>query len=232
MALSMAAGITLASATASYAAAAAAPDLVGLWHELWHEMMVDITVIGISFGLIALYLLIVYRRRRSGEDGKAKALSPIAAFGWVVIPLFAFMADDIYLAAKNFELWGKYRSVPKDSYVVEVTGFMWGWKVKYPEGMETVNELRVAKGRPVHVKLTSTDVVHSFYIPDYKVKWDAVPGKENYLWFNPLDAGRHVMTCTEFCGALHHNMFGHVISMPEQEFKKWVDENRPKGGNA
>jgi len=227
----LAAGITLAIAPAAYAGDAV-PDLVALWHELWHEMMVDITVIGISFAAIAIYLLIVYRRRRPTDAGKAKALSPIAAFGWVLIPIFLFMADDIYLAAKNFELWGKYRTVPKNSYVVEATGFMWGWRFKYPEGMETTNELRVAAGRPVHVKLTSSDVVHSFFMPDFKTKWDAVPGKENYLWFNPKVAGKHLITCTEFCGALHSAMYGYVISMPAPEFKKWVDENRPKGGSV
>lgn len=212
------------------AGAESVPDLKHGWNELWNEMMVDITVIGVIFALITLYLLLKYRRKHPQEEGRGSSLSPLAAFGWVIIPTFVFMADDIFLAAKNFELWNNYRNVPKNSYVVEVEGAMWSWDFKYQEGIKTTNELRVPAGRPIHVKMTSRDVVHSFSIPDLRVKWDVVPGKETYLWFYPKEAGEHVLTCTEFCGMLHSGMHGKVIAMPEKEFNKWIEENKPKGG--
>lgn len=196
------------------------------WEELWREMLIDITVIGVIFALITLFLLFAYRRRKPGESGKGTALSPIAAFGWVVIPLFVFMADDIYLAAENFEHWGVIRNVPKNALVVEVEGYMWAWDFKYPEGIKTTNELRVPVGKPIHLKLTSRDVIHSLFLPDFRTKWDAVPGRENYLWFHPKKTGEHVLTCTEFCGMLHSSMSGKVIVMPEAEFNKWVEEKK------
>lgn len=202
------------------------------WDELWGELMTDIVIIGAAFAAITVYLLIRYRRGRSDKDGKGVELSPIAAFGWVVIPVFIFMADDIYLAARNFEQWNNVRTVPKGALVIEAEGYMWAWDFKYPDGIMTNNELRVPVGRPVHVKLKSRDVVHSFFIPDYRVKWDAVPGKENYIWFYPKETGEFVITCTEFCGMLHSNMYGKVIVMPEGEYNKWAEENKVKGGSV
>lgn len=202
------------------------------WDELWSELMMDITLIGVLFGAITIYLLIKYKRRHPDDVGKGASLSSLAAFGWVVIPMFVFMADDIYLGAKNFELFNRLRSVPSNAYVVEVEAGMWSWEFKYPEGITTTNELRVAAGRPVHIKLTSRDVVHSFFIPDFRTKWDAVPGKKNYLWFYPKKAGEHVITCTEYCGTMHSSMYGRLIAMPEADFNKWIEENKPKGGTT
>lgn len=206
----------------------AIPDPVQGWEELWREMFLDIIVIGVIFALITLFLLFAYRRKSPSESGKGTVLSPIAAFGWVVIPLFVFMADDVYLAVKNFEHWAVIRNVPKNALVIDVEGYMWGWDFKYPDGIESTNELRVPAGKPVHLKLSSRDVVHSFYLPDFRTKWDAVPGRENYLWFYPKRPGEHVLTCTEFCGMLHSSMSGKVIVMPEAEFKQWVEEKKGK----
>lgn len=201
-------------------------DPVASWDKLWHELMIDISVIGLIFAAITVYLLIRYRRKGQHEEGKGTILKPLAAVGWVLVPSFIFMSDDIFLAAKNFELWNNMRTVPAGAYELEVKGFMWGWDVTYPEGVTTTNEMRVPAGRPIKVRLTSRDVLHSFYIPDYRVKWDLVPGMETYLWFYPKEAGEHVMTCAEFCGPLHSSMHGKVIVMPEEEFNKWLSGSK------
>lgn len=203
-------------------AAAQPPDLLEGWNELWRELMIDITVIGLLFAAVTVYLLIRYRRRRSDEEGSGKELKPLAAFGWVMIPAFLFMADDIFLAAKNFELWNQMRTVPKDAYEISVEGYMWGWDVTYPEGVQTNNEMFVPAGRPIKVKIHSRDVVHSFFIPDFRVKWDAVPGMETYIWFYPKEPGEHVMTCAEYCGMLHSGMHGKVKVVPAEEFQEWL----------
>jgi len=219
--------LVLVGALPALAEGAAAPDLAAGWDELWHELMIDIWVIGIIFALITLYLLVKYRRRRHDEEGKAPRLSKLASFGWVFVPAFLFMADDIFLAAKNFELWNKMREVPEGAYEVKVEGFMWGFDITHPGGATATNELRVPEGTPVKASLSSRDVVHSFFLPDYRVKWDMVPGMGTYLWFNSGSPGEHVMTCAEYCGTLHSGMFGKVIVMPRAEFDKWVEENTP-----
>lgn len=230
---SLAAAVTAVTAIAEASGAevaGAVPDFTAGWKHLWKELMIDITVIGVLFALVTIYLLIANRRRSPDEVGKGKKLTPLAAFGWVFIPAFIFMADDIFLAAKNFELWQVYRTVPKGAYEIEVEGYMWGFDVKYPDGITSYNEMRVPAGTPVKVNLKSRDVVHSFFIPDFKVKWDMVPGMDTYLWFYPKETGEHVMTCAEYCGMLHSSMFGKVIVLPPDEFNKWVSENKAKGG--
>ena len=229
---SLTAALSFFAFTAVAAEEAGIKDPTEGWGELWGELMIDITVIGIVFAAVTLYLLIAYRRRRAGEDGKGRRLTPLAAFGWVVIPVFAFLADDIYLGAKNFELWNTYRKVPENALVIQVEGAMWSWDFRYPDGTMATNELRVPAGTPVHLKMTSRDVVHSLFIPDFHVKWDVIPGKETYLWFYPKEAGEHVFTCTEFCGAMHSGMYGKVIVMPQEEFSKWKESNKAKGGTV
>lgn len=205
------------------------PDIPGGWNHLFNEMLIDITVIGIIFATITLYLLIRYRRKYPGQDGNPPKLSTAAAVGWALIPAFVFMADDIYLAAEGWDLWNQYRRVPENAYEVKVEGAMWSWHFIYPDGVETFNELRVPVGKPVVARLTSKDVVHSFFIPDFKVKEDLMPGRITYLWFYPKEPGEHLITCAEYCGVMHSGMRGTIIAMPENEFNNWIAAEKKAG---
>ncbi len=208
------------------------PNLIEEWDKLWHEMLIDITIIGIIFAIVTIYLMFRYRRRRPDEEGGRFKLSTLGVMGWTLIPAFIFMADDIFLAAKNFEVWQKYRNVPENAYVVEVEAYMWGWDVNYPEENITIsNELVVPQDRPVMVRLKSRDVVHSFFAPELRVKWDAVPGMTTYLWFNTHTRGEYVFTCTEYCGLLHSGMYGKIRVVSVDEFNSWLEDHREKGGN-
>ena len=235
--LAPAASMAKEAAGEAAAVAGAVPDITEGWWHLWNEMMWDIGLIGGLFAIVIIYLLVKYRRKNSDEEGKGVKLSQLAAAGWIFIPAFLFIADDIFLAAKNFEQWQKMRTPPAESYEVAVEGYMWGFDITYPEGITATNELRVPEGKAIKVNLTSRDVVHAFFVPDYKVKWDMVPGSQTHLWFNAKGIGEHVLTCAEYCGPMHSGMYGKVIVMPEAEFRKWVEENKPKkaestGGEA
>lgn len=197
------------------------------WDELWRELMIDIGVIGLVFAAATIYLIFRYRRKRNDETGSAPGLSPVAALGWVLIPLFVFMADDIFMGLKNWDLWDVYRDFPKDAYTVNVETYTWGYTIRYPEGITTRNELRVPAGRPIRVNLTSRDVIHTFFAPAFHVKWDALPGKVQSLWFYPEEVGEYVFTCTEYCGLLHSKMFGKIVVMPKDEFSRWLAMNAP-----
>src|SRR4030066_2103165 len=139
------------------------PDIPGGWTHLFNEMLIDITVIGIIFAAITIYFLIRYRRRYAGQEGKPPKLSVAQAIGWALIPAFIFMADDLYLAAEGWTVYNDYRTVPENAYEIKLEGQMWSWNFKYPEGVEAINELRVPVGTPILVRMTSRDVVHSFF---------------------------------------------------------------------
>jgi cytochrome c oxidase subunit 2 len=109
---------------------------------------------------------------------------------------------------------------------------MWRWDFTYPNGVQVTNELRVPAGKPVMLRMTATDVVHSFYLPDFRVKEDSMPGRVTYLWFYPRKPGEHLATCAEFCGMMHSKMIGKVIVLPPEEFTAWYDEEAKKLAQA
>ncbi|MBI5923175.1 MAG: hypothetical protein HY847_16190 [Betaproteobacteria bacterium] len=202
------------------------------WDHLWNEVLVDITVIGIVFAIIAAYFVIRYRRTSPGQQGSATGLSAAAAVAWVVIPGFVFLADDLYIAAQGWSLWNTYRDVPADRLEVTLESGMYSWDYTYANGVRTQNELIVPAGKPVMLKMHSRDTIHSHYLPDFRVKEDSMPGRVTYLWFLPKEAGKeHLVTCTEYCGVMHSYMAGKVIVKTEAEFKTWLDQETAKLGN-
>ena len=199
------------------------------WDHLWNEVLLDITVIGIIFAIIAAYFVIRYRRTSSGQEGTAPKLSAAAAVAWVVIPGFVFLADDLYVAAQGWSLWNTYRDVPADRLEVTLESGMYSWDYTYANGVHTQNELIVPAGKPVMLKMHSRDTIHSHYLPDFRVKEDSMPGRVTYLWFLPTEAGKeHLVTCTEYCGVMHSYMAGKVIVKTEAEFKAWLDQEATK----
>jgi cytochrome c oxidase subunit 2 len=216
------AGLCLASDGEGQASSSDIPDTVAEYNHLWREVMIDITIIGVFFALVTLYFLFKYRRKRPDQEGKPVKLSKAAVLGWAFIPVFLFLADDLYLGAKGWDLWNTFRTPPENAYEIQLESAMWSWKFKYPGGVESYNELRVPAGKPILVRMTSVDTIHSLFIPDFKVKEDSMPGRVTYLWFYPKEVGEHLITCAEYCGMLHSNMYGKVIAMEQGAFDSWL----------
>jgi cytochrome c oxidase subunit II len=213
---------TLAAVVAQ--AAEAARDPARGWDRLWFEVVVDITILGLLFAAVAAYFVIRYRRRDPGQVGSAPKLSPAMVVGWAIIPVFVFMADDFFLAANGWQLWNNYREVPANRIEIQLESGMYSWDYTYPNGVRAQNELRVPAGRPVLLRMTSRDTIHSHFIPDFRVKEDSMPGRVTYLWFYPREPGEHIVTCAEYCGIMHSYMVGKVIVMPEAEFTAWYEQ--------
>jgi cytochrome c oxidase subunit 2 len=125
-------------------------------------------------------------------------------------------------------LWNNYRNVPTDRLEVKLESGMYSWDYTYPNGVRTQNELVVPAGKPILLRMTSRDTLHSHYIPDFRVKEDSMPGRVTYLWFYPKAPGEHVVSCTEFCGVMHSYMTGKVIVRTPDEFKTWYDQEAAK----
>ncbi|GAB4169260.1 MAG: hypothetical protein Fur0039_07950 [Rhodocyclaceae bacterium] len=229
MAALLAAAARLAVAAYGPAQAAGAiKDPAAGWDRLWHEVIVDITVIGILFALVMAWFLIRFRSRGPGSEGTASKLSPAAVVGWVVIPSFVFLADDFFLAANGWSLWNDYRDVPADRMEVRLESGMYSWDYTYPNGVHVQNELRVPAGKPVVLRMTSRDTLHSHFIPDFRVKEDSMPGRVTYLWFYPKEPGEHVVTCAEYCGIMHGYMTGKIVVLPPAQFQAWLDQEERK----
>jgi cytochrome c oxidase subunit 2 len=112
---------------------------------------------------------------------------------------------------------------PEDALDVYVVGKQWMWKVQHPDGQREINELHVPVGQPIKMIITSEDVIHSFFIPAFRVKVDAVPGRYTYMTFTPSKPGRYHIFCAQYCGTEHSLMRGTVVVMEPAEYQHWLD---------
>jgi cytochrome c oxidase subunit II len=103
-----------------------------------------------------------------------------------------------------------------------VVGKQWMWKVQHPSGKREINELHVPLGQPVKLTITSEDVLHSFYIPAFRTKMDAVPGRYTISWFEPSKPGEYHIFCAEYCGTKHSMMIGRVVVMDPPQYEQWL----------
>jgi len=143
---------------------------------------------------------------------------------WIAIPTVIV----IWLFFVGYEGFALMRKVPANAMVVEVTGKQWMWAYHYPEEKLDTGEMVVPVGEPVKVELTAPpdDVVHSFYIPAFRVKEDAVPGQQTYLWFEAEREGEYNIFCAEFCGQGHSQMLSVLRVVSRREYDEWVTAQR------
>ena len=115
---------------------------------------------------------------------------------------------------------------------IYVVGKRWMWKAQHISGQREINELHVPVGQPVKLIIGSEDVLHSYYIPAFRVKMDAVPGRYTTMWFEATKAGSYHLLCAEFCGMSHSKMIGRVVAMAPADFQTWLGGGRPTGSLA
>jgi len=172
--------------------------------------------------------LIRYRRKKSpsARDIEGNILLEIT---WTVIPTILVIAM-FYYGWIGFRIM---RTPPKEAMNIKVSARMWQWSFTYENGKKN-NELNVPLNKPVKLVITSEDVLHSLFIPAYRVKEDAVPGMETYLWFLPDRIGSFDLFCTEYCGVGHHSMISKVNVMSPEDFSGWYEkkEEAAKGMDA
>jgi cytochrome c oxidase subunit 2 len=189
-------------------------------------------IVGISVLLLALitvlmiYFVVRYGRKRHPEavDIEGNTLLEIV---WTIIPTALVLAM-FYYGWIGFKAM---RDVPDDAMNVSVTGQMWFWKFEYKNGRQT-DSLHVPVGKPVKLNIESLDVIHSLYIPAFRIKEDAVPGAETYLWFVAENEGDFDIFCAEYCGTGHSSMNSKVIAHPEEEFRRWYNAWTPQPEDA
>ncbi len=177
-------------------------------------MSVALLVIITSF---MVYCLIRYSSKRNprAEQIEGNVVTEIIlTVSPVIIVLVMF-----YIGLTDFSY---LRNAPKDAMLVKVTGMQWSWQFEYKNGKQN-NVLNVPVGKPVELILTSNDVIHSLFIPAFKIKEDVVPGMKTHLWFEANELGSYDIFCTEYCGTGHSHMLSKVVVMADNEFDKWYE---------
>jgi cytochrome c oxidase subunit 2 len=183
---------------------------------------------GIAF-LIVLFA-VRYRRGTSASraDGPAPVRSTALEALWIGVPLVVFLGI-FYWAAR---LYADLRTPPSDALVIDVVAKQWMWKVQHPGGQREINELHVPTGVPVRLLMTSQDVIHSFFVPAFRVKQDVLPWRYTDLWFEATRPGSYQLFCAEFCGTNHSRMGGSVIVMTQDAYGRWLAANPGPGSLA
>jgi len=190
-----------------------------------------ITLIGGFFFLLTQGLLIWfavrYRRRSPERDNETPQITGnhFLEFLWILIPSIVVVVIFYY----GWRVYTDLRTPRAGATEVYVTGKQWMWDVRYPDGRTAINEIRVPQGKPVKFILTASDVIHGFYLPSFRVKMDAIPGRLTTLWVQPDRPGRYQIHCTVYCGDGHSNMNAQLIVMDPREYAEWAKGGGEKG---
>lgn len=175
--------------------------------------------------IVAICFLIIvfsvkYRAGVQTVRASTSETSWLAEATWIGIPFVMFLIIFAWAAS----VYGKVRYAPLDARTVYVVGKQWMWKVEHPQGRTEINELHVPVGEPIKLVMTSQDVIHSFYVPAFRIKQDVLPGRYTTLWFEATQPGRYHLFCAEYCGTDHAKMTGRVTVMQPADYQRWLDE--------
>lgn len=194
-----------------------------------HYFVILTTMAGsIAVAVITMYFLIRYR---AGGRGKVE-VSPDERASlhrtgmpiWFEVALIAgLLGLFVMWWVLGFRQFVQIRSAPRDSIEVYVTAKKWMWIFAYPNGEGSNATLYVPVGRPVKLVMTSRDVIHSFFVPEFRLKQDVVPGRVTTMWFEATAPGVYPILCTEYCGTEHSTMRGQVIAVPQAEYRAHLD---------
>src|SRR6059036_230848 len=188
--------------------------------------------ISIAFALLIagleIYFAVKYRRRAPDEIPGPVASSMKLEMTWIVIPFLISMVMFGWGASLFFKI---YRP-PKEALDIYVVGKQWMWKLQHLDGQREINTLHVPVGRKIKLIMTSEDVIHSFFVPAFRIKADVLPGRYTSVWFEATKPGRYHLFCAEYCGTSHSGMGGWVTVMEPADYEGWLSGGRAEGSLA
>lgn len=172
-----------------------------------------------------IYFAWKYRRKTENDKTAYIAHNSVLEFLWSFIPFVIF----IVVFGWGWLVFHDMRTAPKDALEVHVVGQKWSWTFLYKSGRKSSAEFYVPVNKPVKLIMTSSDVIHSFYIPAFRIKQDVVPGRYTALWFEATKVGSYQIFCTEFCGDQHSAMLAKVHVLSEEDYEEWLQNDPYKG---
>ena len=180
--------------------------------------MVLVSLIGLTIViLLVVGFSILYSKERHPHAVQIEGSTLLEAT-WTIIPLGLFLIMFVWGALLYFRIY----TPPANAMNIYVVGKQWMWKAEHPGGQHEINSLHVPTGQPVQLTLISQDVFHSFSIPAFRVKREAIPGRYTTVWFEATTPGTYHLFCTQYCGTDHSQMIGDVVVMTPDDFKKWL----------
>jgi len=210
------------------------------WIPFWrpgaspHAGDVDLLFAGLLatsiFVLALLFVLLLtfairYRAGSDADRGDRIRKSWRWEVGWTTATLLAFLALFAWGAALYLHLY----ETPDHTLAIYVVAKQWMWKAQHPGGQREINELHIPVRQPVRLIMASQDVIHSFFVPAFRVKHDVVPGRFQDLWFQPTKPGVFQLLCAEFCGTDHSRMSGRIVVLEPADYEGWLGRQDVSG---
>ena len=196
---------------------------------IWYNTVVWFVL---TFGAIGLFLVLY--RRRAGQRAAYVKGERLGEALWVLVPVAVVLVIDLWLDFSGAPVWAKVKiERPPAALSIQVTGKQFNWEMLYPgpdgrfgtaDDRLFLDELHVPVNRPVRVVLRSKDVVHSFFLPNFRLKQDMVPGRDIEGWFQATKPGKYELPCAQLCGFGHSGMKGYLYVHPQDEYDRWVKE--------
>lgn len=187
---------------------------------LFYALLIFSFALGIFLTAMVVRYAVKYRRGSKADRSGTRRRHPVLEIAWtsvtavVALGLFAWGAV-LFLQRDN---------PPPDAIAIAGFGKQWMWKFEHDNGRREINELHIPLGRPIVVTLSSEDVIHSFFVPAFRIKQDAVPGRTTRVWFEATREGTYDLFCAEYCGTQHSEMRGRVIVQRQEDFVRWLAE--------
>ncbi|HEY1678152.1 MAG TPA: cytochrome c oxidase subunit II [Candidatus Sulfotelmatobacter sp.] len=166
--------------------------------------------------IAVIYFAARYRHRKGVLAEQIEGSTPLE-LTWTIIPFGVFLVIFAWSAVVFFHS----RTPPRDSTEVYVVAKQWMWKLEHAEGQREINELHVPVGRDIKLIMTSQDVIHSFFVPAFRMKQDVLPGRYTVAWFRATKPGTYHLFCSQYCGTQHSGMIGSVIVMEPAQYEAW-----------
>lgn len=189
--------------------------------DFLHYGVVSVTMLGaFTVFAFAIYFIIKYRRGRAPNAPTARVQGNLMTEVVVITTLLSLF---LLIWVIGFRQFIGLRRVPDDAIEVYATGKQWMWEFAYPSGPGSKGVLYVPVDRPVKVFITSRDVLHSFFVPAFRLKQDAVPGQYTVIWFEANQVGRYPLYCAEYCGASHSKMLAEIVVLSQADYAAWLD---------
>ena len=201
------------------------------------HLLYAVSGVTVAVAIAIFVTMIVFGiRYRAGSDAPRAEDVPAAQarlrrrieLAWILTPLLLFFGAFGWAA----RLYMLRAEAPADAIEVYVVAKQWMWKLQHPGGQREIDELHVPRGQPVKLVMTSQDVIHSFFVPAFRLKQDVLPGRYTEMWFTATKSGRYHLFCAEYCGTDHARMGGDIVVMEPAEYERWLDAHPGGPGMA
>jgi len=196
----------------------AASSIAGDVDQLYYLLSAITIFFSVLIFSIIFYFMVKYRRRSEDEIPPETHTSMALELTWTIIPSLICVVLFVWASA----LYVRESRPPANATEIFVIGKQWMWHLQHPEGPREINELHVPVNVPVKITMTSQDVIHDFYVPAFRVKKDALPGRYTSLWFDPTEIGTYHLFCAQYCGTDHGEMIGWVYVMSAKDYAAWL----------